>query len=90
MAILRRFALNVSSSSSHSRARAASLKRSIWLGFCVIGLHRYTAEFDFRYSTRTENDRVRAAARLIGCDEDEARWTERLKKVVKAKPEKAD
>ena len=27
-------------------------------------LHRYTAEFDFRYSTRTENDRVRADLNL--------------------------
>jgi len=27
-------------------------------------LHRYTAEFDFRYNTRTENDRVRADLNL--------------------------
>ena len=29
-------------------------------------LHRYTAEFDFRYNTRTENDRVRADINLAG------------------------
>ena len=34
----------------------------------------------------SQADKFRAAARLIGCDEDEARWTERLKKVVKVKP----
>ena len=34
----------------------------------------------------TQADKFRAAARRIGCDEDEARWTERLTKVVKAKP----
>ena len=39
--------------------------------------------------TETQADKFRAAARRIGCDEDEARWTERLKKVVKAKPDKA-
>lgn len=31
----------------------------------------------------SQADKFRAAARLIGCDEDEARWTARLKKVVK-------
>ena len=41
-------------------------------------------------ANQSQSDKFRAAARLIGCDEDEARWTERLKKVVKAKPEKAD
>lgn len=35
-------------------------------------------------------DKFRASARRIGADEDEARWTERLKKVVKAKPEKPE
>lgn len=29
-------------------------------------------------------------AREAECDEDEARWDERLKKVVKAKPEKPE
>ena len=28
-------------------------------------LARYTAEFDFRYNTRTENDRVRADLNLV-------------------------
>lgn len=30
------------------------------------------------------------AAKKAGCDPDEARWTERLKKVAKAKPEKPE
>ena len=34
---------------------------------------------------QAQSEKFRAAARRIGCDEDEARWTERLKKVVKAK-----
>ena len=34
--------------------------------------------------TESQSDKFRAAARRIGCDEDDARWTERLKKVVKA------
>ena len=38
----------------------------------------------------TQADKFRAAARRINCDEDEARWTERLKKVVKAKPSKPE
>ena len=37
-----------------------------------------------------QSDKFRAAARRIGCDEDEARWTERLKKVVRAKPSKPE
>ena len=37
----------------------------------------------------SQADKFRAAARLIGCDEDEARWTERLKKVVKPKLERS-
>ena len=36
--------------------------------------------------SESQSDKFRAAARRIGCDEDEVRWTERLKKVVKAKP----
>ena len=38
----------------------------------------------------TQADKFRAAARRIGCDEDEARWTERLRKVVKAKGSSSD
>lgn len=38
----------------------------------------------------SQADKFRAAARRIGCDEDEARWTERLKKVAKAKPSKSE
>lgn len=38
----------------------------------------------------TQAEKFRAAARRIGADEDEARWTERLKKVAKAKVEKPE
>jgi hypothetical protein len=31
-------------------------------------------------------DKFKAAARALECDEDEARWDERLRKVVKQKP----
>lgn len=31
---------------------------------------RYTAEFDFRYHTRTENDRVRADINPVGIGEN--------------------
>ena len=43
-------------------------------------LHRYTAEFDFRYNTRTENDRVRADMNLanIGGKRLTYRRTDRL------------
>lgn len=41
-------------------------------------------------NSESQADKFRAAARRIGCDEDEARWTERLKKVVEAKPEKPE
>lgn len=34
----------------------------------------------------TQTERFRQAAREIGADEDEARWDERLRKVVKHKP----
>lgn len=40
--------------------------------------------------SESQADKFRAAARRIGCDEDEARWTERLKKVVKVKPSKPE
>ena len=32
---------------------------------------------------RTQSDKFKDAAREAECDEDEARWTERLKKVAK-------
>lgn len=40
--------------------------------------------------SESQADKFRAAARRIGADEDEARWTERLKKVAKAKPGKPE
>jgi len=38
----------------------------------------------------TQLDKFKDAARELECDEDEARWDERLKKVAKAKPEKPE
>lgn len=35
---------------------------------------------------KTQLDKFKQAARELEADEDEARWDERLKKVVKAKP----
>jgi hypothetical protein len=32
-------------------------------------------------------EKFKEAARELGCDEDEARWDERLRKVAKQKPE---
>lgn len=32
-------------------------------------------------------DKFKEAARALECDEDEARWDERLRKVAKAKPQ---
>lgn len=38
---------------------------------------------------KTQSDKFKDAAREHGCDEDEARWSERLKKLAKQKvPEK--
>ena len=37
-------------------------------------------------SDKSQSDKFKQAAREAGCDEDEARWTERLKNVAKAKP----
>ena len=34
----------------------------------------------------TQSDKFKAAARALDCDEDEARWDERLKKVARQKP----
>lgn len=34
----------------------------------------------------TQADKFKEAARELKCDEDEARWDERLKKVAKQKP----
>ncbi len=36
---------------------------------------------------RSQSDKFKDAAREAECDEDEARWTERLKKVAKAAPD---
>ncbi|MEO5640838.1 MAG: hypothetical protein ABIQ98_03615 [Sphingomicrobium sp.] len=41
-------------------------------------------------TTQSQADKFRAAAKRIGCDEDEARWTDRLKKVAKVKLEKPE
>lgn len=35
---------------------------------------------------KTQSDKFKEAARELECDEDEARWDERLKKVAKCKP----
>lgn len=35
---------------------------------------------------RKQADKFKDAAKEAGCDPDEKRWTERLKKVAKAKP----
>jgi hypothetical protein len=37
-------------------------------------------------SDKSQADKFREAARELECDEDEARWDERLRKVVKHKP----
>jgi hypothetical protein len=37
---------------------------------------------------KTQLEKFKDAARDLECDEDEARWDERLKKIAKAKPEK--
>jgi hypothetical protein len=37
-----------------------------------------------------QGERFKQAARAAECDEDEARWDETLKKVVKQKPEKPE
>lgn len=34
----------------------------------------------------TQSDKFKEAARELGCDEDEGRWDERLKKVAGQKP----
>ena len=36
---------------------------------------------------KSQSDKFKEAAREHGADEDEARWDERLRKVVKAKPQ---
>jgi hypothetical protein len=38
----------------------------------------------------TQSEKFKDAAREAECDEDEARWTERLKKVAKQQPEKPE
>lgn len=35
---------------------------------------------------KTQSEKFKDAARELGCDEDEAAWDKRLKKVAKAKP----
>lgn len=39
---------------------------------------------------QSQSDKFKEAAREAECDEDEARWDERLKKVAKGKPEKSE
>jgi hypothetical protein len=34
----------------------------------------------------TQSDKFKDAARELGCDEDEARWDDRLRKIAKSKP----
>ncbi len=35
---------------------------------------------------KSQSDKFKEAARELGCDEDEVRWDERLRKVAKPKP----
>ena len=37
-------------------------------------------------SSESQSDKFKEAARELGCDEDEARWDERLRKVAVQKP----
>lgn len=39
---------------------------------------------------QSQADKFKQAAREHGADEDEGRWEERLRKIAKAKPDKAD
>lgn len=39
---------------------------------------------------KSQTNKFREAARQLGCDEDEARWDERLRKVASPKPEKPE
>ncbi len=39
---------------------------------------------------KTQSDKFKDTARELECDEDEARWEDRLKKVAKEKPEEDD
>ena len=39
---------------------------------------------------QTQSDKFKAAAKRTGCDENEARWEERLRQVVKQKVDKSD
>lgn len=39
---------------------------------------------------QSQSDKFKDAAREAECDEDEARWSERLKKIAKQQPEKPD
>jgi hypothetical protein len=36
-----------------------------------------------------QSDKFKEAARELGCDEDEARWDERLRKIASQKPKDA-
>ena len=38
---------------------------------------------------KSQSDKFKDAAKEAGCDEDEARWSEQLKKVAKPKPKGA-
>ena len=41
-------------------------------------------------SKESQEDKFKKLARELECDEDEARWDDRLKKVAKGKPEKPE
>jgi len=41
-------------------------------------------------SKKSQSDKFKEAARELECDEDEAKWDERLKKVAKGEPRKDD
>jgi hypothetical protein len=38
----------------------------------------------------TQSDKFKDAARALECDEDEARWDDRLRKIAKQKPTEKD
>jgi hypothetical protein len=42
------------------------------------------------HDAQSQSDKFKDAARELGCDEDEARWDERLRRVAKQKPEKPE
>lgn len=58
----------------------------VFVGFRIVDINKVHNAMSEQKQVPSQSDKFKQAAREAECDEDEARWEQKLKKVVRAKP----